>query len=60
MTEPIKGTMARENVMICQCSYTLGNICNIWVSDVDNEGGYTCVRAGNIWEIEAPEILLKF
>lgn len=60
LTEPIKGTTARENLMICWCSYILGNKCNILVSDVDNEVGYTCVGAGNIWEISVPEILLKF
>ena len=60
LTEPIKGTTARENLMICRCSYILGNKCNILVSDVDNEVGYTCVEAGNIWEISVPEILLKF
>ena len=60
LTEPIKGRTARENAMICQCSYILGNKCNILVSNVDNEASYTCVGAGNIWEVSVPEIFLKF
>ena len=30
------------------------NKCITFVGDVDNEGGYACVRIGSIWEISVP------
>lgn len=42
LTEPIKGRTARENSMICQCSYVAINVTS-WVSDVDNRAKlYMC------------------
>lgn len=31
------------------CSLTFGNKGTFLVSDVDNEGGYACMRAGIMW-----------
>lgn len=51
-------------MMMYQCSFVTCNKCTILVGDVDNEGGYACVGAGDIWEIStlfccAPKTALK-
>ena len=41
-------------ITMCQCRFTLGNKCDILVSNVENSGGYACVGLRNICEFSVP------
>ena len=40
--------------MTCQCRFISYKNHATLRGDVDNGGGYACVRAGSIWEISVP------
>ena len=35
-------------IMMCQCTFTRGNKCTSLVGNVDNGGGYACMKRGYI------------
>ena len=41
-------------MIMCPCRIINYNKCTLLVVDVDNEGGYACVRTGSIQEIFVP------